>query len=141
MPLQAPPAAKPGRPDGTAIEGATGHDSALPVLSQLFGLLPPAPRAAAAEPAVAVQAPVAIAAEASLRILFPPPGAELSLDGPVPLRVMGGRRPISFLVDGRPLPSRPISRTASWLPAGAGFYALSVIDADGLSDRLTVRVR
>ncbi len=130
-----------GRPDGTAIEGATGHDSALPVLSQLFGLLPPAPRAAAAEQAVAAGAPISVTAEASLRILFPPPDAELSMDGPVPLRVMGGRRPISFLVDGRPLPSRPSSRTASWLPAGAGFYALSVIDADGLSDRLTVRVR
>jgi len=131
-----------GRPDGTAIDGATGHDTALPVLSQLFGLLPPAPRATrTATPPEAARAPVPVQAEASLRILFPPPDAELSMDGAVPVQVMGGRRPISFLVDSRPLPSRPISRTASWLPASAGFYTVSVIDADGLADRVTVRVR
>ena len=131
-----------GRPDGTAIEGATGHDSALPVLSQLFGLLPPSPRPlTAGVVSDAGGAPIAVAAESSLRILFPPPDAELSMDGPVPLRVMGGRRPVSFLVDGHLLASRPISRAATWLPDSPGFYTVSVIDADGLTDQVKVRVR
>lgn len=130
-----------GRPDGTAVEGATGLQDALPVLSQLFGLLPPAPREGAPEQAAPMRAPVAVVAETSLRILFPPADAELSMDGPVPLRVMGGRRPISFLVDGQMLASRPVSRVVNWLPTGPGFYMLSVVDADGLADRVRVRVR
>ncbi len=131
-----------GRPDGTAVEGATGRDGALPVLSQLFALLPPAPRVTpeAALPGTNT-APVATVADPSLRILFPPPGAELAMDGAVPLRVMGGRRPIRYLVDGTALPSRPVSRSVNWLPSGPGFYTLSVIDADGLTDHVSVRVR
>ncbi|MGI4746216.1 MAG: transglycosylase domain-containing protein, partial [Janthinobacterium lividum] len=131
-----------GRPDGTAIEGATGHDAALPVLSRLFGLLPPAPRPVSSIATTGeARAPIAVVAETSLRILFPPPDAELSMDGPVPVRVMGGRRPMSFLVDGRLLPSHPIRRAVNWLPDGPGFYTLSVIDADGLTDKVKVRVR
>ncbi len=130
-----------GRPDGTAVAGATGHDSALPVLSRLFGLLPPAPRAIGADPDRAAGAPIAVAVESPLRILFPPPEAELSMDGPIPLRVMGGRRPIGFLVDGAPLASRAVARATNWLPSSPGFYTVSVIDADGLTDRVRVRVR
>ncbi len=130
-----------GRPDGTAVDGATGHDSALPVLSKLFGLVPAAPRTILAAALAGSSAPIAVPVESPLRILFPPPGAELSDDGPVPVRVMGGRRPISFLVDGMPLPSRPVARAASWLPPAAGFYTVSVVDADGLTDRVRVRVR
>ncbi len=74
----------------------------------------------------------------SLRVLFPPPGAELVMDGAVLRRVMGGRRPIRYLVDGA---ARPVSRTVNWLPSGPRFYTLSAIDADGLTDHVSVRVR
>jgi penicillin-binding protein 1C len=126
-----------GRPDGTAMPGATGRALALPVLAQVFGLLPPAPRGAARPVAMAPAA----TAEASLRLLFPPPGAVLSGDGPMTLRAMGGRRPLTFLVDGAPLEAAPSRREAGWSPSGPGFYTITVMDADGLAARAPVRVR
>jgi penicillin-binding protein 1C len=53
---------------------------------------------------------------------------------------MGGRRPLTFLVDGAPLPTDRIRRDAAWLPSGPGFYLLSVLDADGNAVRATVKV-
>ena len=63
---------------------------------------------------------------------FMDPGA----DGPVPIRVMGGRRPLTFLVDGLALPSAAAGRSALWQPSGPGFYTLSAQDADGAGTRL-----
>ena len=62
-------------------------------------------------------------------------------EGPVVLRVMGGRRPLTFLVDGARLPADPARREAAWLPQGPGFYRLTVLDAEGSAARATVRVR
>ena len=44
---------------------------------------------------------------------------------------MGGRRPLTFLVDGAPLAADPARREAAWQPPGPGFYRLTVLDADG----------
>lgn len=126
-----------GRPDGTALPGATGVRTALPVLAQVFALLPPAPL----DPPPVLAAQPGPDVNDTLRILFPPPGAVLSADGRVPIRVMGGRRPVTFLVDGQALPVPPASRTAVWLPGGPGFYTISVQDADGALARAQVRVR
>ncbi len=128
-----------GRPDGTAVPGFTGAATALPVLADVFGLLPTAPRAPGADdpadPGSAAPADVAV------HLLFPPPGATLSADGPVPLRAMGGRRPLVFAVDGSTLPSVPASRSTLWTPGSPGFYTVTVQDADGAMARAQVRVR
>jgi penicillin-binding protein 1C len=126
-----------GRPDGTPLPGATGRSLALPLLGRVFDLLPPAPRVVA--PGAARVA--AGEAGSSLRLLFPPPDAVLAGDGPVLLRAMGGRRPLTFLVDGASLATVPAQRQASWVPGGPGFYAITVLDADGGSVRVPVRVR
>jgi penicillin-binding protein 1C len=84
--------------------------------------------------------PVAVNTDA-LHLLFPPPGAVLSSDGPVTIRVMGGRRPLTFLIDGAPLHSDEVRRDAAWLPSGPGYYRLAVLDADGTAVRATVQVR
>ena len=128
-----------GRPDGTPLPGATGRSLALPLLGRVFDLLPPAPRVVA--PAAAARAVAAAEAGSGLRLLFPPPDAVLHGDGPVLLRAMGGRRPLTFLVDGAPVPGAPAQRQASWLPDGPGFYQVTVLDADGASARVPVRVR
>lgn len=130
-----------GRPDGTALPGATGARLALPLLARVFDLLPPAPRdpppTYRPEPRGGLHAEAADA----LRLLFPPPGAVLSADGPVTLRAMGGRRPLVFLVDGAPLPADPARREAAWLPTGPGFYRVTVLDAEGAASRAAVRVK
>ena len=127
-----------GRPDGTPIPGATGRALALPLLSRVFALLPSAPL----PPAPPVRSSHAAIAEAdALRLLFPPPGAVLSGDGPVTLRAMGGQRPLTFMVDGAPLAADPARREASWTPAAPGFYRLAILDARGRSIRAEIRVR
>ncbi len=129
-----------GRPDGTPLPGATGQGLALPLLSRVLALLPPAPR-----PAPPLFAPDRTAQPPSvadaLRLLFPPPGAVLSGDGPITLRAMGGRRPLTFLVDGAPLPGNRASREVSWEPAATGFFRVTVLDADGEAVHAGVRVR
>ena len=65
----------------------------------------------------------------------------LAGDSSVTLRAMGGRRPLTFLVDGTPLAAEPARRTAAWQPPSPGFYRLTILDADGAAIRATVRVR
>ena len=127
-----------GRPDGTPLPGATGASLALPLLSRVFDLLPKAPRNVM--PIQEQQPRQATVTADALHLLFPPPRAVLSADGPVTIRVMGGRRPLTFLVDGAPLPADGIRREAAWLPSGPGFYRLTVLDADGAAVRASVQV-
>ena len=127
-----------GRPDGTPMPGATSRDLALPILSRLFDLLPPSPRSVSP---MAAPRRLELATTDTLRLIFPPPGATLSADGPVPLRAIGGQRPLSFLVDGAPIPAEAAQRQATWQPAGPGFYSITVLDAGGEAARASVRVR
>ena len=127
-----------GRPDGTPIPGLTGRDAALPVLAKLFALLPEAPLERATIRADA--APAALGTD-PLRLLFPPPGAVLAEGaGPVVLRVAGGRRPLTFLVDGAPIARDSARRELGWLPPGPGFYRLAIMDAEGALVAADVRV-
>jgi penicillin-binding protein 1C len=131
-----------GRPDGTPVPEATGRSLALPILARLFELLPPAPRMATGPAAtLGHDSLINPAAADSLRLLFPPPGAVLSHDGLVTVRVMGGRRPLAFMVDGQVLPSERYRRDAAWTPAGPGFYRLTVLDAEGSAVHAEVRVK
>lgn len=128
-----------GRPDGTASPDATGAKLALPMLAHVFDLLPKAPRVPAMHVLQVTRTPVA--SPDDLRLLFPPPGAVVSADGTVVIRAMGGRRPLSFLVDGVPIGAEPARREAAWHPAGPGFYRLTILDADGAAVHAGVQVR
>ena len=111
---------------------------ALPLLAQAFALLPEAPRAPLhIRPAAP---PLAEAAD-RLRLVFPMQGAVLGDVGPVTLRAAGGRRPLTFLVDGAPLALERARREVAWTPPGPGFYRITVLDADGVSARAELRVR
>jgi penicillin-binding protein 1C len=127
-----------GRPDGTPIPGLTGRDAALPVLARVFALLPEAPlERAPSRP----DTPVAALGSDPLRLLFPPPGAVLAQGaGPVVLRVAGGRRPLTFLVDGAPIARDAARRELGWLPPGPGFYRIAIMDAEGALVAADVRV-
>lgn len=146
-----------GRPDGTPLPGRYGIVTAAPILHKVFDLLPPpamAPPRPAAAPLEAPLAPSAAlrrlgpAGPAAPVISFPPDGAVLPWKpgDAVPLVVEGGRPPLRWLIDGRPLEARAVEprtgrrRPVQWLPEGRGFARLSVIDADGRGDRATVRV-
>ncbi|MGE0698432.1 MAG: penicillin-binding protein 1C [Hyphomicrobiaceae bacterium] len=149
-----------GRADGTATPGLTGHGSAAPLLFDAFARLadrttplPPPPAGAQRlrnadlpptlrrfkEPGEVTGSGPAVA------IAFPPDRAEVAqpdADEPeIVLKAEGGALPLAWVVDGVPLETSGMSREARWKPSGVGFARISVIDADGRADRVTVRVR
>ena len=130
-----------GRPDGTPLPGATGRALAVPLLARCSTFCRARPAGRAARPAAPARR-AADPAPSDLRLLFPPPGAVLSGDGPVMLRAMGGRRPLR-VPGGRREACRPSrrSRETRWIPPGAGFYRVTVLDADGEAARSTVSVK
>ena len=125
-------------------------------LHDVFDLLPAAAPAAAGPPAGVVLArtnelPVPlrrfrareemaaspVAADNSFEIAFPPDGATVELaaadDGttPLSLRARGGRKPLRWLIDGRPIPVSPFKRGAAWTDAAEGRVRITALDADG----------
>jgi penicillin-binding protein 1C len=69
------------------------------------------------------------------------PNAVLAEGGAVTLRAAGGRRPLTFLVDGEPVAAERARRETSWTPPGPGFYRVTVLDADGIAAGAALRVR
>jgi penicillin-binding protein 1C len=150
-----------GRPDGTPMPGRSGRVTAAPVLFKIADLLgppsvktgpSPAPEGALLlsrrelPPRLQRLQPNLLEATKNPDsggpwILYPPDGAVVEWDGrDVPLKAAGGRGPLRWLVDGRPLPAGQPRRSFYWQPAGIGFAQLTVIDAAGRSARATVRL-
>lgn len=152
-----------GRPDGASVPGLTGRSAAAPLLFEAFERLTgerkklPGPPAgtlwqAQEELPVALRHFARTAFATPLRrrapapsISFPPDGARVELasrpgDGfyPVILKVTGGVSPFSWFADGAPIDIRNRHRNTPWTPQGPGFSTLTVIDARGRSDRVTV---
>jgi penicillin-binding protein 1C len=147
-----------GRPDGTFSPGRIGREAAAPVLYDIFDLLPPVAGAnGVANPMRPPEALVAtnaalpaglqrfegrgnfagISAAADLpRIAFPVDGTTLQLSAAegyqsLPLEAAGGKMPLLWLVNGRPVDSMPFRRKAEWEPDGGGAARITVIDAAG----------
>ncbi|MFV0296562.1 MAG: penicillin-binding protein 1C, partial [Hyphomicrobiaceae bacterium] len=59
------------------------------------------------------------------------------------LKAEGGQLPLTWLVDGHPLTAdgSEDGRQAIWQPKGLGFAHISVVDALGRADRVTVRLK
>jgi penicillin-binding protein 1C len=147
-----------GRPDGTPVPGAFGADLAAPVLFQVFARLKPvlAPRPPAPPETLLVanaELPPPLRRFRSRSaafdpvpdgpaIGFPPDGSEVELlpEG-LMVRVEGGEAPFTWLADGLPVALGQDRREALLAAPGPGFLTLSVIDAQGRSARVTVRLR
>ncbi|MDJ1159095.1 penicillin-binding protein 1C [Chelatococcus sp. SYSU_G07232] len=154
-----------GRPDGAAVPGLVARSVAAPMLFEAFARLGEEPEAIPAPPNVLFatsatlppplrhlrkDAPKTIAATASapLRIAFPPDGARVDLGlgragegaAPLALKATGGVPPLTWFVNGAPVAEREIRRQSSWLPDGAGFARVSVVDARGATDSVAVRL-
>jgi penicillin-binding protein 1C len=148
-----------GRPDGTPMPGRSGRLTAAPVLFKIADLLGPSPFGNAWPPppgALLVgrtnlpprlqrldPGPLAQASShaGGPKIIYPPDGAILEWRGEeLALEAVGGKRPLWWLVDGRPLPPGLPRRPIYWQPDGVGYVRLTVIDAEGRSARSTVRL-
>ena len=67
---------------------------------------------------------------------------------PLPITIIGGKSPFLFLVNGEPtpinevsLPGRNTQQIALWYPTKIGFFELSVVDAQGQSDTVTIQMK
>lgn len=143
-----------GRPDGTPVPGRYGRNTAAPILFHVFDRLPPEPGGAAMSDMA--QAPALLRrlgrgdgglpapAADPPRLIFPLDSAtveRMGEDEPVILSASGGRRPLTWLVDGRRIATTPVARDVPWRPDGPGFARITVVDADGRSDSVGVEVR
>ena len=146
-----------GRADNGAVPGLTGYGAAAPILFEAFArsgiaitALPRAPagavRIAQSElPAslrrfstTASGLVATVAREPAPEIVYPPEGAHVELGAttgaglsPLILKLQGGRAPFRWLANGKVLPDASRRRTTQWMPEGAGFSTLTVIDAAG----------
>ncbi|HTO39378.1 MAG TPA: penicillin-binding transpeptidase domain-containing protein, partial [Rhizomicrobium sp.] len=154
-----------GRADGAPRADRVGRETAAPILLKVFERLPPDIRPAPAIPAGVllvenaeqlpaglrhfarqkdgVPAPVTTIAPPS--IAFPPNGATVPLpqshDGDVPLKATGGREPLTWLVNGRPLGSFTRFQPIALTPDGEGVTRITVVDASGRSDTAQIRFK
>ena len=155
-----------GRPDGAAVPGLVGRTVAAPILFDAFSRVGGEPQPVSRPPdALAVVDNAGLppplrrlrhdAAEAqapALKIAYPPDGARVDLGlsvpdrpGPGPdraglaLKALGGVPPLTWMIDGLPV-ARSARRQSEWVPDGAGFARISVLDAAGASDSVVVRL-
>jgi penicillin-binding protein 1C len=149
-----------GRPDGAPVPGLVGRASAAPILFDAFArwglgpaapprapkgtifavsnkLPPPLQRFSINGPSEVVEPP---------RIMFPPDGARLEIAAggavdPVALKIAGGRAPLTVMVNGLPLAAQNSHGTLFFQPDGPGFVRLTVMDARGAADSVTIRLQ
>jgi len=84
---------------------------------------------------------------AALKIAFPPDGARIDLglkdgarDAKLALKALGGAPLTNQVKGGAPVADSDLRRQSAWKPDGAGFARVSVTDAKGASDAVTVRL-
>ena len=149
-----------GRADGAPVPGLVGRATAAPILFDAFARTGFAPAALSRAPKGAIfvaghKLPPPLqrfsgnglteTVEAP-RIIFPPDGANLELASgrqpePVALKIVGGRAPLTVLVNGIPLPSQGGRGTVFFQPDGPGFVRVTVVDARGAGDSVIVRLQ
>lgn len=154
-----------GRPDAASTPGLMGRLSAAPILFDTFARIGERRTPLRAAPSGVMKASVAALPpplkrfrepgddagphgpflEPPVLIAFPPDRAELDVvereAEPLIIKAEGGALPLTWLIDGNPMTSDPFRREVEWQPDGRGFAKLTVIDAKGRVDRVTVRLR
>ncbi|WP_417684318.1 penicillin-binding protein 1C [Roseibium sp.] len=143
-----------GRVDGTPVPGMTGSEVAVPILFDAFQRLKPAPVPLPPAPQGTLKATTAAlplplrnarvravdARQAPLEISYPPAAStiDLGLTGhqssqALVVKVRGGKRPYTWLVDGTPVAENDFRSSASLMPRGAGVVRITVVDQTGAS--------
>jgi len=146
-----------GRPDGQPVPGMIGREAAAPILFEAFARLVTRPAAFGPAPREAISArnndlppPLRhfgrsagqVSWEQGPRISYPPEGASLErlTDEPLALKVGGGVGRLTVLIDGMPAGTTAPGATFFWRPTGTGFARLTVMDAAGAADSVTLRI-
>ncbi|HEX8665730.1 MAG TPA: penicillin-binding protein 1C [Beijerinckiaceae bacterium] len=154
-----------GRPDGAAVPGLMGRAAAAPILFDAYARLgrEPEPIAMPSHALIAstaalppplrhlrkdVPKTIASTVNAPLKIAFPLDGSRVELGfsrggegpGPLALKASGGVPPLTWLVNGAPVAAPALRRQSAWQPDGSGFARVSVMDSNGATDSVMVRI-
>lgn len=160
-----------GRADNGPVPGITGRKAAAPILFEAFEKtgLKRTPFKQAPAGALRVenaQLPITLqrfgknfrqgsqiagigrVPELPPEFIYPPAKARVELDRtssgtlfPLVMKLQNGRPPFRWLANGKILPVRSHNRVATWLPDGAGFSTLTVIDAGGRAASIEVYIQ
>jgi len=151
-----------GRPDAASTPGLLGRTAAAPILFDAFQRISTprvrfarAPEGALQRSGADLPEPLkrfeksrkrsvaALYLDPMVRIAFPPDRSEVEISGrdePIILKAVGGALPLTWLADGAPIGRTGRDRQLQWAGKSRGFVRISVIDAKGRVDRVTVRV-
>lgn len=151
-----------GRADGAPVPAQTGRSAAAPILFDAFARTGQAPAPLPVPPKGVIHATTSrlpptlqrFKADAIVgqnphapRILYPPDGARVEAiyragkPEPLALKIGGGAQPLTVMVNGAPVTAERGRRVVFYDPRGPGFVRLTVIDANGLTDSVVVRVQ
>ncbi|GAB1716312.1 MAG: Penicillin-binding protein 1C [Nitrobacter sp.] len=154
-----------GRPDGAPVPGLIGRVAAAPVLFDAFARtgklltpLPKAPRGTLIAGNARLPFPlrrfrpagelIRAGNEHALRIQFPLNGSRIDAGGgngmklsALPVKVTGGVLPMTMLVNGKAVGEIESRRQRMVEPPGPGFVRLTVMDAAGAADTVTIRIQ
>ncbi|MBV9559749.1 MAG: penicillin-binding protein 1C, partial [Bradyrhizobium sp.] len=154
-----------GRPDGAPVPGLIGRAAAAPILFDAFArtgrlpvALPKPPKGALVAGNTRLPLPlrrfrplgelVRTGGEQALHIQFPINGSRIAVDradgsdaAAMPVRVSGGKLPMTMLVNGTWVGEIDGRRQRLIDPPGPGFARLTVIDAAGAADTVVVRIQ
>ncbi len=154
-----------GRPDGAPVPGLVGRVAAAPILFDAFARsgklpapLPRAPRGTLIAANAKLPLPlrrfrpagelIRTGNEHTLHIQFPLNGSRIdagAADGmklsALPVKVAGGVLPMTMLVNGVAVGEIDSRRQRMIDPPGPGFVRLTVMDAAGTADTVTVRIQ
>jgi penicillin-binding protein 1C len=154
-----------GRPDGAPVAGLIGRAAAAPVLFEAFARsgksqapLPKAPRGTLIASNAKLPLPlrrfrpagelIRTGNEHTLRIQFPLNGSRIDAGGgdgiklpALPVKVAGGVLPMTMLVNGKAVGEIESRRQRMVEPPGPGFVRLTVMDAAGAADTVTIRIQ
>jgi penicillin-binding protein 1C len=149
-----------GRPDGAPVPGLSGITGAAPILFEAFDRLgdrraplPKAPPGALVASNTELPTPLRrfrhpdddrVSRDPAPEIAFPGDGVDVDLGlttgdaSPLMVKVRNGVPPFTFFANGAPFGRPNFARQDMWNPDGPGFVTLSVVDAEGRGDTVTV---
>ncbi len=144
-----------GMPDGTPMGEAAASTLVVPLLKKVFNVLPknaPQPAQYNAAPTIRLKNLSQshdhdVIAKEAPTLLFPIDDTVIELEKSgeqfkaLPLSVNGGKRPYTWLIDGKPISQSSWQQKHFWTPQKLGYYTIAVVDANGKVDRANIELR